>query len=80
MTPDYDDIDGLSFTSLVPSRKCVLTTVELMAETGALNALNDHGEHYGVLPIAGDIEEWIETKETAEINPHPYSVMLKNIA
>jgi len=34
---------------------------------------------YGILPYAGDLEEWKATKSEANTNPHRYSVIMYQI-
>lgn len=79
LTPDYDDYrenTGLSFTIEVPHKKCVLTTLELVNETAELRAIVDHAPHCRIDPVLGDMADWADTKETADTDPHPYSVIL----
>lgn len=71
--------NGLSFFAGIPTAKCVLTTVEWVRSTGTLYANNNHGNHYGILPVKGDLKAWMATKNTANTNPHEYSITLKNI-
>lgn len=79
LTPRNTDLDGLSFFAGIPTAKCVLTTVEWVRSTGTLYANNNHGNHYGILPVKGDLKAWMVTKNTANTNPHEYSITLKNI-
>ena len=79
LTPRTCDTSGLSFTTLISYKNCVVTTVELVNSTGVLTAVRDGSTHVSVTPTAGDLASWMATKDNANNNPHQYSIALKNV-
>ncbi len=77
LTPRETDTNGLSFFAGVYYESCVITTKELINSTGILYAKGSN--HVLVSPVAGDIRQWIQTKNNANSNPHLYSVTLKKL-
>lgn len=54
-----------------------ITTDIIVNETNVLQAVNDNGSHYSIIPSSGDISSWIETYSTATEKPHYYTTVLR---
>lgn len=83
LTPSKNkDENGMSYY-LTPPRPGVYsrTTLEAVNASGFLTAVVDGPNHVSVQAInKAEHLLWIETKSTAETNPHPYSVFLASIS
>ena len=73
------DVTGLSYSLTKPSGKYTVTTIEAVNNTGVLRATIDGLNHVSVVGIYNH-EEWIKSKNNANTNPHPNSVLLKSIS
>jgi len=84
LTPRPKDTDGLTFIPEKPiDGKYTMTTVELVNSTMILTAFNDKPGHYAIKPTIGieseEIAKWQFTRETANENPHFYTIALKSV-
>ena len=92
LTPrNKDSHTGLSFHSYPNqgSQKYTVTTVEKVNATGVLVALpklNDLN-HYHIIPTGINkkdrnkkMNSWVNSRESADIAPHPYTTILKSIS
>ena len=81
LTPRATDYFGLSFTTVKPTGKnYVETTMQAVNSTGVLVAIQDSATHVSVRPtIPGLMVDWMNSKETANENPHFLTVVLKSI-
>ena len=83
LTPRPTDTDGLSFSTIQPkSGKYFRTTIEAVNETGILVATADpkNPTHILIHPIVGfTLQDWIDSRETADTNPHPYTSILMSL-
>ena len=73
--------NSLSFSLTKPiNQKYVETTMEAVNATGVLQAQIDGIDHVSVTPkIPGTMADWVASRDTADINPHPYTSVLKSI-
>jgi hypothetical protein len=79
LTPKAKDAKGLSFLLTPPiGEKYSMTTIEEINKTGVLIAFKDGPNHVSVIPVRGDMAEWIASLPTANEKPHPYTVLLKS--
>ena len=81
LTPRPKDTNGLSFSTVPPATgKYVTTTIEAINSTGILNAVKDSATHVSVYPVdMTTLQGWIDSRETANEKPHPYTVLLKGL-
>lgn len=81
LTPRPQDATGLSFSTVKPaSGSFVVTTMEQVNTTGVFVAIKDGPTHVSVVPIdVTKMPEWIESRPTAETNPHPLTQTLKSV-
>lgn len=82
LTPRIADWNGLSFTTIQPTGKYTITTVEAVNSTGILVARQDikNPTHYLVVPRSElMLHEWQLSRETANEHPHFYTVTLKSV-
>ena len=81
LTPRAFD-DALSFSLTPPSDgKAFRTTMEAVNATGVLVAINDHDDYVSVMPIDySTMEEWRNTRETANEAPHAYTILLSTLS
>ncbi len=75
---------GLSFYLKPPTdgKKYVVTTIEAVNATGVLMAVQNGPNHVSVVPTVctpNILKEWSATRPTADINPHPYTRILRAI-
>jgi len=84
LTPRPKDTNGLSFSTVQPtSGKYFRTTVEAVNSSGFLVAIVDplNPSHILINPIdIGTMESWIDSRETADVKPHPYTLLLMELA
>lgn len=82
LTPRLDD-DVLSFSTNPNFSGCCITTFNTINQTGILNAYFDkptlNPSHVAVSPLNGDMVSWKYSRENAETNPHPYTVLLYSL-
>lgn len=78
------DENGLSFFTTQPtSGKYFRTTIEAVNSTGVLVATPDplNPAHILISPvIPSTMEDWINSRDTANENPHPYTILLMSLA
>jgi len=81
LTPKEKDTDGLSFSLLPPqNEKAVATTIGAINSTGVLVAVQDGPLHVSVRPTNRlELFDWIISRPGAEVSPHPYTILLKEI-
>jgi RHS repeat-associated protein len=81
LTPRPVDVGGLSFYLKRPATgKYVVTTVEAVNATRVLHANIDGINHCSVMPTNPlTMSDWIASRDNADTNPHPYTVILKSI-
>lgn len=82
LTPREIDTTGLSFSTVKPppGKRFVATTMELINKTNVLIAIKDGPTHVSVKPLLPHtMKAWIASRVTAEINPHPYTILLKKM-
>ena len=72
------DANGLSFALTPPvGGKYVKTTIEAVNATGILTAAIDGPNHVSVrTTLPWMMRDWIESRETANEKPHPYTLLL----
>jgi len=85
LTPrENKDENGLSFFTTQPSSgKYFRTTIEAVNSTGVLVAIPDpiNPSHILINPvIPTTMEGWIKSRDTANENPHPYTILLMTLA
>ncbi len=82
LTPRAKDITGLSFSTIKPvSGNYVVTTMKAINSTGRLVAIQDSPTHVSVLPLnISEMDDWIESRNRAETNPHSLTTILKSIS
>lgn len=81
LTPREKDTQGLSYQLSMPIGKYTFTAIELINETSVLRASVDGPDHVSVYPVfMCTMKQWIASREDAENNPHPYSVILQKIS
>jgi RHS repeat-associated protein len=82
LTPREKDTTGLSYTLIKPeSGKYTETSIEAVNGTGVLQAVNDHGDHVSITPTdPSKMQPWIDSRPTAETDPHPLTTTLKGIS
>jgi RHS repeat-associated protein len=80
-TKKRPDTDGLSF-SLVPPKSGIycMTTIAAVNATGVLRAEQNGETHVKVYPVDfSQMSGWLASWRWADIEPHPYTVILANI-
>ena len=82
LTPRKVDIEGLSYQLTMPiGEKYTFTSLETVNSTGVLRAIIDGANHVSVYPtVRATMAAWINSRENAETNPHPYTMLLKSIS
>ena len=82
LTPRPTDYEGLSYTTNIPTEgKFTMTTMEIINKTGVLKAVKDGFTHVSVRPIENaTMQGWIDSRQFAIFNPHPYTTLLQNIS
>ena len=74
------DTNGLSFTTVQPtSGKYFRTTIEKVNASGVLIATFDplNPTHVLINPVdLSTLQDWINSRETADTNPHIYTLTL----
>ena len=82
LTPRMKDIDGLSYSLTMPiSGTFTITSIETINATGKLIAIQDRPNHVSVVPIdLTRMQEWMESRENANMNPHEYTQILQAIS
>ncbi|UYZ37906.1 hypothetical protein OD350_09630 [Clostridium beijerinckii] len=75
------DATGLSFNTVRPvSGNYVYTTMEEVNSTGVLVAIKDGATHVSIVPVdMSRMPEWMDSRASAETNPHPFTLLLKSI-
>lgn len=77
------DENGLSFFTTQPtSGKYFRTTIEAVNSTGVLVAIPDplNPSHILISPvIPTTMEDWINSRDTANESPHPYTILLMSL-
>ena len=76
------DTNGLSFSTVQPSGKYFRTTVEAVNATGVLFTSVDpkNPTHILINPVdLSTMQEWIDSRETADVSPHYYTLLLKSL-
>ena len=80
LTPRTVDTNGLSFTTVQPtSGKYFRTTIEKVNASGVLIATFDplNPTHVLINPVdLSTLQDWIDSRETADTNPHIYTLTL----
>jgi hypothetical protein len=81
LTPREKDRAGLSFSTQKPtSGKYTATTMEAINATGILAAVKDGPGHVSVMPTdPSKMQEWIDSRPSAQTNPHPLTETLKSV-
>jgi len=76
------DLGGLSYQLTMPMEfPFTFTTKGLINETVSLHAEIDGPDHVSVYPtVISTMPAWIATRDTADVSPHPYSVILRNLS
>ena len=83
LTPREADIDGLSYTTIMPSGSFTVTTMSAINATGKLMAVMDpkNKTHILVLPVdQTKMQEWQESRPFANIFPHEFTKILQEIS
>lgn len=83
LTPRDKDTNGLSFSTVQPSGKYFRTTMETVNSSGVLAATVDpkNPTHILINPVdLSTLQGWIDSRETANENPHPYTLLLMSMA
>jgi hypothetical protein len=77
------DTNGLSYSTIKPAGPYTQTTINTINATKVLKATPDidNPTHILISPTNPfTISDWINSRVNAEINPHPYTVILKSIS
>ena len=82
LTPRKKDIDGLSYTTIQPTKyPFTVTSMEAVNSTGKLVAIQDGTTHVSVRPTDNsEMQEWIDSRDNALTNPHEYTKILQSIS
>lgn len=83
LTPRPDkDTEGLSYQLVPPlDFPFTFTAKELVDSTGILQATKDGPNHVSVYPRNMiTMQQWMNSRDTADVNPHKYSVLLRSIS
>ena len=76
------DTGGLSYTTTMPSSgSFTITSIATINSTGVLVAVKDGSSHVSVKPVdASKMQEWIDSRGFALLNPHEYTVLLQSVS